>query len=159
MNAAADGPKPIVYAAGEGKIIEIGTVRLTFKATGEQTGGAYALIEVTIPPHFAGPLPHIHKQTTEAYFVLQGTLAFTLGEETIVVRQGGYVLVPPATVHTYWNPAATPATCLTLRTPAGFERYFEALAKLMENETSWPPADMSKVAALGMQFDQYPAGE
>jgi mannose-6-phosphate isomerase-like protein (cupin superfamily) len=156
VNRAASSQRSTIYNPNEGRTLEVNGIPLTFKVTGEETGGAFALIEATVPPHFSGSAPHLHKQTTEVYYIVQGTLAFTLGDETLVLRQGSFVLVPPGIVHRYWNPAAVPATYLTWLSPAGFERYFEALA-MMENEPLCLPSDVNHLTALGMQYDQYPA--
>ncbi len=42
----------------------LGTL-MTLKATGEQTNGAYGLIEQILPPRFASPL-HVHHSEDEA---------------------------------------------------------------------------------------------
>jgi quercetin dioxygenase-like cupin family protein len=103
-------------------------MQLTLKASGAETGGRFALVEVTIPPYFAGTWPHLHQQTTEAIYLTQGLLAVTLGEETMVVRQGSFILVQPHQVHRFWNPTANPTTFLAFFMPAGAEEFFEAMA-------------------------------
>jgi mannose-6-phosphate isomerase-like protein (cupin superfamily) len=46
--------------------------RLDFLATGETTGGHYSLFHVFIPAGPPGPLPHIHRDADEFFFVLEG---------------------------------------------------------------------------------------
>ena len=48
-----------VMAAGEGLSIWVVGDRYTIKCSGNDTSGAYALLEAVVPPG-AGPPPHIH---------------------------------------------------------------------------------------------------
>jgi hypothetical protein len=48
-----------VLRAGEGRSLWVVGDRYTIKATGEETGGAFALVEALVPPG-GGPPPHIH---------------------------------------------------------------------------------------------------
>jgi mannose-6-phosphate isomerase-like protein (cupin superfamily) len=140
----------------EGHRLTLGDVVVTLKVTGEQTAGAFAIIESTVPPHFGGLSIQVHHRTTKTFYVVSGVLAFTLAEETVMVRQGGLVTVPPGLVHKFWNPTATPATYLTYLSPAGFEQYFVELALLMADEGAWPPKEMSKVIALDKKYELLP---
>ena len=140
----------------EGQRFSVGSMQVTVKATGAETGGRFALIEVTVPPYFADMWPHLHKQTSEAIYLTQGMLAVTLGEETMVVRQGSFILVPPQQSHRFWNPAATPATYLAYFTPAGAEEFFEALAGMEGAASTLLPGEMAELWALGMRYDHFP---
>jgi mannose-6-phosphate isomerase-like protein (cupin superfamily) len=51
---------------------------MTFKASGEDTGGAYALTDSVVPPG-GGPPPHIHHREDEAFWVLEGELEVMVG--------------------------------------------------------------------------------
>ena len=141
----------------EGKKLTIGALQVTVKATGAETGGCFGLVEVTVPPYFTDIWPHLHKESSEAIYLTQGMLALTLGEETIVVRQGSFIYIPPQQVHRFWNPAATPATFLAYFAPAGAEEFFEALAGIALPLQSDHPNVVADVWALGMSFDHFPA--
>jgi quercetin dioxygenase-like cupin family protein len=52
----------------------------TIKATGEQTGGSFGLIESTERRGDAPPL-HVHEHEDEACYVIEGDLTFFLGDE------------------------------------------------------------------------------
>src|ERR1041385_7504877 len=43
----------------------------TVKASGRETGGAFCLIEVMVPPQ-SGPPPHIHQREDEAFYIIEG---------------------------------------------------------------------------------------
>lgn len=142
-----------------GEILTLGDIAMTIKVTGKETNGAFALVESTVPPHFAGPPAHLHRHTTKAFYMVSGVLAFTLAEETIMVRQGGLVMVPPGLLHKFWNPTATPATYLTYLSPAGFEEYFLELAALRTPGASWPVIDPHIITTLGQKYGIYPVDE
>lgn len=142
-----------------GEILTLGDIAVTIKVTGKETNGAFALVESTVPPHFAGPPAHLHRHTTKAFYMVSGVLAFTLAEETIMVRQGGLVMVPPGLLHKFWNPTATPATYLTYLSPAGFEEYFLELAALRKPGASWPVLDPHIITTLGQKYGIYPVDE
>lgn len=141
----------------EGQVLTFGDVSVTLKVMGSQTNGAFAIFESTVPPHFAGPPAHHHPHATATFYIVSGVLAFTLAEETIMMRQGGLVTVPPGLLHKFWNPTATPATYLTYLSPAGFEQYFVELAALSATEASWPARDWREVTALGIKYELYPS--
>jgi uncharacterized cupin superfamily protein len=60
---------------------------------------------------------HLHRSDDEAWYVLEGTLMFRVGEDEIEAPAGSAVLVPAGTAHTYWNPSADPARYLIIMTP------------------------------------------
>ena len=59
----------------------------TIKASGEDTGGAYAMIEMLIPPQ-SGPPPHIHSREIESFYNSRG-LPFFLAVRPQTHRFGG----------------------------------------------------------------------
>lgn len=67
-----------------------------------------------------GPDPHIHKQHTDAFYVLEGELELTLGaeRETVVATPGTFAAAPPNTVHTFRNAGGGSATFLNLHAPS-----------------------------------------
>ena len=50
-------------------------------ASSQETVGAFGLSLVTQPPGTATPL-HVHTQEAEAFYVLEGTMAYRAGEES-----------------------------------------------------------------------------
>src|SRR6266566_2919901 len=55
------------------------------------------------PPRFIAPL-HVHYADDEAWYVLEGTLAFRLGDQQFEAPAGTAVFAPRGVPHTYWNP-------------------------------------------------------
>jgi mannose-6-phosphate isomerase-like protein (cupin superfamily) len=69
--------------------------------------------------HVAGP--HIHLAHTDAFWVLEGELAFEVGPagDTLIVPAGGFVAVPPGVAHAFRTHGDRPARWLTIHTPDG----------------------------------------
>jgi mannose-6-phosphate isomerase-like protein (cupin superfamily) len=69
------------------------------------------------PPDLIAPR-HVHYADEEAWYVLEGTLAFQLGEQIVEASAGSAVLAPRGVPHTYWNPSPMPARYLLIMTAA-----------------------------------------
>jgi uncharacterized cupin superfamily protein len=67
------------------------------------------------PPRYIAPL-HTHHSDDEAWYVLEGTLRFRLGDEEVEAAAGGAVIAARGTPHTYWNPRPEPARYLLVMT-------------------------------------------
>jgi mannose-6-phosphate isomerase-like protein (cupin superfamily) len=73
--------------------------------------------------------PHVHREHTDAFYVLKGELTFEIGGETTTVGAGGFVAVPPNVVHSFRNAGAGPAQWLTIHSPdAGFAAFIRGAA-------------------------------
>ncbi|WP_233532181.1 cupin domain-containing protein [Paenibacillus alkalitolerans] len=66
-------------------------------------------------PEWIAPL-HIHHKDDEAWYVLEGTLGFKVGESVIEAGANQSVVVPRETPHTYWNPKPGDARYLIIMT-------------------------------------------
>jgi quercetin dioxygenase-like cupin family protein len=97
------------------------------RAHGEHTGGLFSLLE-TRTPQGGGPPPHVHEREDEAFFILDGEFAVTIGEETSSATPGTFVFAPRGVPHAY---VATqgPGRHLTFVTPPGFEGFFADVAE------------------------------
>jgi quercetin dioxygenase-like cupin family protein len=72
-------------------------------------------------PGERGPDPHVHREHTDSFFVLDGELTFALGPdgERVVVPAGGFVAVPPNVSHSFGNEGGADARFLNLHSPDG----------------------------------------
>jgi quercetin dioxygenase-like cupin family protein len=120
---------------------------MTFKASGEDTGGAYALTDSVVPPGGGAP-PHIHRREDEAFWVLEGELEVMVGETTFGARAGSFVHLPKDIPHTYENVGTRSARFLTLMVPAGLEKFFEEVGKPGSDVYSRPPFEVEDIEKL-----------
>jgi len=138
-------------APDEGKAFWIpGEMLVAFRGTGEDTGGAYSLFELTAQPQ-GGPPPHRHRDD-EGFYVLEGEFEFLCGDVTIGANAGSFVHIPKGTVHTFKNVGTAPGRLLITASPAGpHERFFEEVGEPAADRTSPPvpegPPDIERLVA------------
>jgi mannose-6-phosphate isomerase-like protein (cupin superfamily) len=146
-----DGPQEpgegTVLGPGEGTTYVAGAATSVFKATRESTAGAFSLAEATIRPGTSGPPPHFHRELIDSFFVLDGTLAVTVGEEEVEAGPGAFACAPPGVVHTFANRNASPVSFLNLNTPGGWEDYIRDLAAAIPADGPPDPRLMGEILA------------
>ena len=100
---------------------------------------SFVIVEWTaeVGDHWIAPL-HVHDQDDEAWYVLEGTLGFRLGDDNVEARPGSAVLARRGTPHTYWNAGASETRYLLVMTPR--------IAHLID-EVHRPGADVAAVFA------------
>lgn len=115
---------PIVLRPGDGETAAVGTIGFTIKATGDDTNGMYSLVEAN-GPTFA--TPHVHHDREEAFYVVEGTVTFLAGTDTVTVGAGSYLLVARETMHGFRSEGDS--KILITHSPGGFEHFFRELAR------------------------------
>jgi quercetin dioxygenase-like cupin family protein len=78
----------------------------------------FAAMEITIPPHFAGPLPHVHDEFDEAIYVLAGRLQVTGDDKAREAVAGSMFVAARGHRHGFSNPYAEGALVLGIWAPA-----------------------------------------
>jgi len=111
---------------------------LTFLATGEDTQGQFALIEIVgrkgnVPPS------HIHRQEDEIFYLLEGEMTVSVGDRVIKVTPGTMVFLPRNVQHSFTIDSEQ-GRMLVLLTPAGLEGWFKEFSVPAQTLTL-PPAD------------------
>jgi mannose-6-phosphate isomerase-like protein (cupin superfamily) len=122
-----------VLGPEEGKRIPapIPGVSIVAKAWGTRSPGDHDLIELGLPPGKDGPKPHVHRKHEELFYVVEGQLAFLVGNQQFLeLGPGSFVHVPPGVVHDFRNSGAVRSRFLLVTSPAGFDRYFEEMGAL-----------------------------
>ena len=93
-----------------------------FLAMGNQTNGNQSLIKITVQ-RGAEPPAHTHSREDEAYFILAGSITYTIGEEIIKANQGEYVYLPKNVPHKF-EIVSEKAEVLMWISPAGLDEWF-----------------------------------
>jgi mannose-6-phosphate isomerase-like protein (cupin superfamily) len=144
-----------VLGPGEGQAIWFLRNRMTIKATGQSTGGAYGLVESQIAPGFSPPL-HVHHREDEAFWILEGELSMRCGDRTFRAGPGSFVFLPREVPHTFVVESDTPARVLTLLTPGGGEGVFIEGGRRAEHD-GLPPATPPDIEALKRVSERFGA--
>jgi quercetin dioxygenase-like cupin family protein len=111
---------------------------MTFLLTGEETGGAAFLSEISVAPGGGTP-PHIHHREDEAFRMLEGTLTIQVGGDTITASAGDFAFLPRGIAHSFRNTGDGYAKALVLVTPAGLERFFAEVFEPATDRSATPP--------------------
>ena len=103
---------------GAGNLLDLGGLGVHFKIRGDQTGGAFAIVEHPMEAHVIVE-PHVHRDEDELSYVVEGTIWARVGEREVEALPGSYVWKPRGVMHSFWNPGPDPARVLELISPAG----------------------------------------
>lgn len=111
----------------DGRLLGVAGGNYRVLVSGKDTFGAYAVIEMLVPPG-GGPPPHSHPLTQETFYLLEGEVIFKTEAGHQSVQQGGFVAIPfGGAIHCFQNTSAATARLLCTVMPAGLEDVFEAL--------------------------------
>jgi quercetin dioxygenase-like cupin family protein len=130
-NAPQSHPAVSVVGPGDGETIVLGTTRMRILEDGSHTGHRLAIAESVLAPHTQGPPQHRHAQHDEGFYILSGTVRFTVGDEDHDATTGTLVMVPPGTPHTFANLTDQPAVMLSTFTPDHYVQYFRDLQEVL----------------------------
>ena len=90
-----------------------------FKVTGAETGGRLFLMEHQHMEAGGGPNLHLHLNQDEWFYVLEGEVAFQVGEQRLHLKAGESVLAPRMVPHTFSAVGPAPARMMIGFCPAG----------------------------------------
>ena len=116
------GTQSNALASEEGQAVWFLGTLVIMKATGEQTAGAFGLIDNLMPAEFASPY-HMHRNEDESFYLVEGEMTFYVGEERVKAEAGAFVYGPRGVPHGFKVDGTEPARILLQNYPAGFESF------------------------------------
>ncbi|WP_406438626.1 cupin domain-containing protein [Streptomyces sp. NBC_01613] len=141
-----------VVGPGDGETIQLGRTQMRILEDGSTTGHRLGIGEITIAPHTQGPPQHRHAEHDEGFYVVSGTVHFTVGETTHEAPAGTLAMIPPGAPHTFANLGDTPAVMLNTFTPDLYVQYFRDLRNMIAGGQELTPestvAVMSRYATV-----------
>ena len=141
---------------GEGEALWFNGGRGVLRATGDQTQGRYAVMELLAPKGFASPL-HIHRREDELFLVLSGEVRVQHGEAVIEAVAGSVVYGPRDVAHAFHVDSAE-ARLLLFFGPAGVEGFFREGGKPAGSLGLPPPneqfLDKQALKEIASRYDQ-----
>jgi quercetin dioxygenase-like cupin family protein len=132
-------PAVSVVGPDDGETIILGTTRLRVLEDGSNTGHRLGLAESVLAPHTPGPPQHRHAQHDEGFYVISGTVRFTVGQQDYDAEAGTLVMVPPGAPHTFANVTGRPAVMLSTFTPDLYVQYFRDLQDMIAGGQALTP--------------------
>jgi quercetin dioxygenase-like cupin family protein len=141
--------RTVVRNAGEGEAFWMLGGLYEVKASSEETDGQATIMEMRIPEG-AGPPPHTHPGG-EAVYILEGTVAYHIGDETIEGGPGSFFYIPEGTWENF-EPTSE-IHILVIYTPGGVEKFFAEAGEPAERREIPPPLteppDVERIMAIG----------
>jgi mannose-6-phosphate isomerase-like protein (cupin superfamily) len=109
-------PKPIVVPPGQGH--RVGNVEFLAR-TADTPRFTFGIIEIA-PGRVLEA--HVHQDEDDAFYIIEGEMTFTFGDDEAAAAPGTFVLVPPGVEHGFRNDGAVPVRMFNIHAPAGFDR-------------------------------------
>jgi mannose-6-phosphate isomerase-like protein (cupin superfamily) len=143
--------------SGEGETWWWLGVLATIKATKEQTGGQYTLVEILAPEGYPGVM-HVHHQEDEGFWIIEGELTFYVGDQVLKARPSSFLFGPKDVPHAFTVDSG-PARMLFVLSPGGFEDLIREMGE-PARELSIPPppeappseTEMQQIAAIAAKY-------
>ncbi|MCA6091941.1 cupin domain-containing protein [Streptomyces sp. SCA3-4] len=132
-------PTLSVVGPGDGENILLGTTRMRVLEDGSNTGHRLGLTESVLAPDTPGPPQHRHARHDEGFYVISGTVRFTVGDRDHDATAGTLVMVPLGAPHTFANVTDQPAVMLSILTPDLYVQYFRDLQDMMAGDKALTP--------------------
>lgn len=133
---------------GQGENYDYSQDHCFIKVSSKDTNGKLCLIEDTLKPGFHLKRHH-HKIMTEVFYMLEGELELVFDDETIVLKTGDTITVPP----NVWHEAKCIAggKMLTIFKNGQFDIFLEELSKMTEADFS----NQELMTSVSTKFDIY----
>ncbi len=141
-----------VHRAGEAELRWMNDTSSHFLATGESTGGAFALVDEAAGRNEGVPL-HVHAEDVESFYVLDGEISFFFdGASSLSAGAGSFVHVPGGVVHGFRIESDT-ARYLILTTPRHGD-FYRAITHPAgpDGEPSTEPVDGDQIAQACREY-------
>ena len=119
--------KGFVVPAGGGRHFNMGAPGRTgaVKLAGQEANESVMMFEETVPEGI-GSSHHLHYDSDEVAWVLEGDFTFKIGEEITKGGPGACAFFPRNVAHAWKNTGTTTGRVLFMYTPAAAGRYIEA---------------------------------
>lgn len=130
---------------GEKPVITIGNLEIRYLVDGTVSGAATGMFELTVGPGARVPPPHSHRDNEEIVYVLEGTLRYTVDDDTRDLKAGERMCTPRGSVHAFSNPHDQTARALIILTPDIGAQYFRDIAAVVGASGGPNPAKMAEV--------------
>ncbi|HEX8711031.1 MAG TPA: cupin domain-containing protein [Terracidiphilus sp.] len=150
----------VVVRSGEGQTLRWGPAgKIRILAGAQSTHQSFSIVESTEPPGSGAPL-HVHHGEAEAFYIVEGTVELTCGDQSVTARSGDFIYTPKDVPHKYTVRGDKPARLLLFFSRPGFENFFAEGGVPLDQPLSGPP-DPDRICRLvekyGMELLERPA--
>jgi quercetin dioxygenase-like cupin family protein len=135
------------------EVIKAGQLEIRYLVDGTATGGL-GVFELTLPPGANVPPPHSHRDNEEFFYVVEGSVTYSVDSETRELQPGEWMSTPRGSVHGFRNVGSQTARALVVLTPDIGAAYFREVAAVVN--VGGPP-DRAALVAVMSRYGLTPA--
>ena len=128
----------------------------TIKAGAADTGGLFTFCDGVVPARTQGPALHVHYETDECFYVIDGHLLVQVHKERHDLGPGCFAWLPRRVPHTYANVSDSPVRAVSMHVPGGIEEFFAKQGAYFA-QLQGPP-DPEQLAAIWPATPAAPSG-
>ncbi|MEU1407161.1 cupin domain-containing protein [Streptomyces sp. NPDC005728] len=127
----------VIVRDAEAEVVGGAPVGVKLLADSSASGGALSTVRVTLGEGADGARPHLHNNSAEMFYMLDGAAELLSGDDIVTAERGDLVIVPPGKPHAFAAVPGSAADILIVITP-GVERfeYFRHLQRLRLGEAT-----------------------
>ena len=122
--------------------------------SGKETGGSFALMHGYEIKGLEPP-PHIHTREDESFYLLDGEITYTAGNDVFKAKKGSWVFLPRGIQHSF-QVITDQAEVLIHLSPGGFENYFvemsEPAPELVIPPMPQGPPDVKRIVETASKY-------
>ena len=150
---------PTILEPQQGHTLAVMGSNYRILASGQDTAGAYATIEMLVPPG-GGPGLHAHPDIEETFFVMEGEVEVKSEYGTHLAAAGSFIRIPKGgVVHGFKNKSTQPARLLCTVVPAGLDEFFQQIGEPVAVGQFLPPPVLNpeaiqRIQALAQEYGQ-----
>ena len=122
-------------------VIKVGQMEIRYLVDGSKSGGL-GVFELVVPPGANVPPPHSHRHNEEFFYVVEGSLGYSVDGESRELAPGEWMSTPRGSVHAFRNTGTQTARALVVLTPDIGAQYFRDVAEVVN---AGGPPDRAKL--------------
>jgi quercetin dioxygenase-like cupin family protein len=137
------------------EIIRVGQIGIRFLLDANETNGALAMFEFTVPAGARVPAPHSHAHYDETIYGVEGVMTFTMEGKPVPIGPGETCFIRRGVVHGFNNLQSVDAKALAVVTPALIgPDFFKDMAAIVN---AGGPPDLAKMKETMLRYGLVPA--
>jgi quercetin dioxygenase-like cupin family protein len=136
-----------------GDVIRVGQLEVRYLLDGTASQGL-GVFELTVPPGANVPPPHSHTLNEEFFYVLEGSMRYTVDDQSRELAPGDWMSTPRGSVHGFRNDGACPARALVMLTPDIGMQYFRDVGTVVN---AGGPPDRARLLEVMARYGLVPA--
>ncbi len=152
------GASAYFHKAGATEIYSRGNSRTEFLLTAEESRGRFSIVDETFFPGMNSAPGHTHEFHSEVFYIISGSMEWTVDDEVDTLGPGDLVYIPPGRVHHTRVLGDEPVRALMIYEPAGYERGYMTRGALTDEQRQDPEYMMRLLRDMDIHPVRPPGG-